>query len=146
MKSFLLLVALLGASGQTRAQISRSAARPDSLTASAAPDTLTAIHRLFAAKRKRQGYATGATAVVAIATLITLTNNQPARASGSNDLDALVGAFVTLPLIPAVAIGFGGWGAKYERQVVEQWQQHRLPRQVKRALKANYFQPTKAIP
>lgn len=133
----LLLTGLLS-SGSPVAQ-AQQAAPTTSLAASAAPDTVAALHRLFAAKRKRQGYATGATTLVAVGTLIAINGNQPVRGPGSSDLAAAFGALVTLPLIPAVAIGFGGWGARYERQVVEEWRQHRLPRHVKRALKAKYF-------
>lgn len=136
-KAGLLLLAGLLVAGPLVAQTQQAA--PAAPLTLAAPDTVAALHRLFAAKRKRQGYATGATALVAVGTLIAINGNQPVRGPGNSDLAAAFGALITLPLIPVVAIGFGGWSARYERQVVEEWRQHRLPRHIKRTLKAKYF-------
>jgi len=53
--------------------------------AAEAPDTAAAIQWLFATKRRRQHYATGATAVAAVATLLTLNNNQPTKRGVGSD-------------------------------------------------------------
>ena len=118
-------------------------------TSPVVPDTAAALQRLFAHKRRRQGYLVGAVAVVAVGALIGLASSQPVPSagtpgfgvySGNDDLNFLAYAAVTLPAIPLAAVAFGGWGHRQQERVLSDWQQqHHLPRWVKRQLKASYF-------
>ena len=152
MKLFLLSAGLLLGSGLAATQAAPVAGAASGPVAApspgpAAPDTGAAIHRLFVAKRRRQNYVAGATTLAVVGTMVALVSSRPAQPAGKNgaattgvsDLGLAFAACVTVPLIPIAAIGFGGWGPKYERQVLAEWQQHRLPRRIRRALKAKYF-------
>jgi hypothetical protein len=151
MKHLFLFAGLLGAASPAAAQATYPTAHPVTVLASPAPipDTAAAIHRLFAAKRKRQGYVIGATVVAAIGTAGTVVANRPADSGTSsgfgvmapNNLDLAMVGVVAVPVVLAEALFLGGWGYKYERQVLATWQQqHQLPRAVKRRLVPRYFQ------
>jgi hypothetical protein len=153
MKPLLLLAGLLLAVGRAAAQTPGGPA-PAELSAAtlapalAAPDTLAAIQRLFAAKRRRQGYVVGGTAIAAVGTAGLVASNRPADSGGGNgfgviapnNLDLAMAGLVAAPVMLAEALLLGGWEHKYERQVLAAWQQHhQLPRAVKRQLKPQYF-------
>jgi hypothetical protein len=154
MKNLLLLIVLLLVSIPSAAQDS-TAAHPDSLpTAQTAPDTAAAIHRLFAAKRRRQvtvGVATVGAAVGALA-IVSLSTQQSGRSGGSGYGSLLSGPIIDEQALAALAVGvitvpvmlgelvlFGGWSKKKEKRVLEDWEQHRLARFFKRRLKPKYF-------
>lgn len=154
MKPFLLLAGLLLATIPATAQtseVSASANLPAApALAPAAPDTLAAIHRLFAARRQRRNYIVGGTLVAAAGTAGLVVANRPAESGSSNtggfgvlapnNLDVAMVGIVTALVVPAEALLLGGWGHKYEQQVIATWQQqHQLPHAVKRRLKAQYF-------
>jgi hypothetical protein len=153
MKTLLLLAALGLASlpATTRAQALGTTPAPalaPLAAAPAGPDTAAAIHRLFAAKRRRQGYVVGGTALVAVGATGVVAANRPAdTGSGNgfgviapNNLDLAMVGVVAMPVVLVEALLLGGWGHKYERQVLATWQQHQLPRSVKRRLEPRYFQ------
>jgi hypothetical protein len=154
MRYFLLFLALLLAAGPAGAQTSLMMTRPDSLpVAQAAPDTAAAIHRLFAAKRRRQVVVGVATMGAAIGTLaiVSLSNQQPSRSSGSGSsllsgplfddqtVAALAVGVITVPVTLGELLLFGGWGKKKEQRVITDWEQRRLTRFFKRRLKPKYF-------
>jgi hypothetical protein len=116
------------------------------LTAAAtAPDTAAAIHRLFAARRKRQGYVSGGTVVAAIGTAGPVAANRLAESGGSSEfgviapsnLDLAMVGLVAAPVVLAEALLLGGWGQQYERKALAT--RHQQPRTVKRRLKPTYF-------
>jgi len=151
MKMLLLLAALGLASltATTQAQVLAPPLAPAPL-ALAVPDTAAALHRLFVAKRRLQGYVVGGTAVVAVGTFIGLASSRPepgpsnpnfAVYSGGNAPDLVVNAILTLPTILVAAVAFGGWGHRQEQRALTNWQQqHQLPRQIRRKLRPRYFQ------
>ncbi|MGI4759840.1 MAG: hypothetical protein ACRYF0_03980 [Janthinobacterium lividum] len=155
MKALLLLASLLLTGGSVAAQTAPVAASAG-LTAAAptarlaAPDTLAALHRLFATKRQRQGYIVGGTVVAAVGTAGLVVANRPAESGSSNggefgvvapnNLDLAMVGVVAVPVVLAEALLLGGWGHKYEQRVIATWQQqHQLPRSVRRQLKPSYF-------
>ena len=153
MKPFLLLAGLLLAEGSAAAQtasVPGSASVQVAAPAPAAPDTLAAIHRLFAAKRRRGNFIVGGTLAAALGTAGVVVANRPTESSSSNgsgfgvmspnNLDLAMVGIVTALVVQTEALLLGGWGAKYEQRVATAWQQqHQLPRAVKRRLKARYF-------
>ena len=117
---------------------------------------MAAIHRLFAAKRKRQVIISGATfgaAVGAVAVVVATSNQQPSGGGGGgfgilttsgpildNQAVAVVGiGIIMVPVVLIEAILFGGWNKKQEQQTIEAWQQHKEARFLKRKLKPKYF-------
>lgn len=146
MKYLLLLLTWLLVAGPAAAQASPVAARPDSLRAAqtmpgraavaAVPDTVAAIHRLFAARRKRHiiiagvivGAAAGATIASSARTDHFLNQKEYAKLYG---------------IMAAVAIGIDflagtAFSRSEERQAVADFQEHRLPKYLKRKLKRRY--------
>ena len=152
MKPFLLLAGLLLAASPAPAQTASGpgpAPVPVAAPAPVAPDTLAAIHRLFAAKRRRSNLIVGGTLAAALGFAGVVVANRPAESSSSNgsgfgvvapnNLDLAMVGIVTALVVPTEALLLGGWGPKYEQQVAAAWQQHQLPRAVERRLKARYF-------
>lgn len=140
MKTLLLLVALLLAHRPGAAQRVRTATSPDSVVAAqlAAPDTVAAIHRLFAARRQQRNLiALGAVGAAGLGTGITPTSND--RMFTSGDYAKLYGAGAAA--IIAVDFAFGNsHSRKNEQRALADFQAHRLPRYLRRQLKAKYFQ------
>ena len=145
MKAFILLFALL-ASGSAAGQAPRPPARSDSLTAPlatslAAPDTVAAIHRLFVAKRKKNSrFFAGTLGVTAIGGVVTGTAPSSWDGLGQAVLGVAIIALVSLPALTVEAITALDYNKKSERQAVEDFQAHKVPRYLKRKLKPKYFQ------
>lgn len=153
MKCLLLLLVLLLAVKSAVAQNILVVPQPDSLpTTQAAPDTA-AIHRLFAAKRRRQvtvGVATMGVAIGAL-TIVSASNQQTSKNRGSGTgllsgpifdeqtFAALAVGAITVPVMLGELVLFGGWSKKKEQRVIEDLEQHRLARYFKRRLKPKYF-------
>ena len=131
---------------------------PDSLAtagvAAPAPDTLAAIHRLFAAKRKALRYVIGGTALAAgVGALIALAapTDPPVHSGGGfgiltggysaddNALAAIVICVVSVPVMLTEVLFCGGWGRRSERRTVVYFYAHQLPPYMKRKLKLKYF-------
>ena len=148
MKYFFLLAALLLAGGPAAAQTPRGATPPDSLTSSlaaapAVPDTVAAIHRLFAAKRKRGTLVVAGTAAAILTGASLVASQSPDALFSQADRVKMAGLFVVLPgiLIIAVELIFtSDFSRQSEAQVVEEFRTHKLPRYLKRRLKPKYFQ------
>jgi hypothetical protein len=150
----LLLLLLLTISGQVIGQEMRPATQPDPAIAAQAmapnADTVAAIHRLFAAKRKVLVPVVGGTVLVAVAgAVVALSAPRPSSggsgygslgpALDSNAIAATGIGILSVPVVLLEVLCFGGWGQKHEQQAVEAWQQHRLPSYITRRLKARYF-------
>ena len=142
MKYFFLLAVLLLAGGPAAAQTPRGATPPNSLAsplaaAPAAPDTVAAIHRLFAARRERSvPFILGAASVVLTGGVM--------MGTARSDLRQSVGGFST-GLIGLIIMTYGlatalDYNKKSEQQAVEDFQMHKVPRYLKRRLKPKYFQ------
>ncbi|MFD1466959.1 hypothetical protein ACFQ48_01885 [Hymenobacter caeli] len=157
MRPSLLLAVLLLANGVAFAQARPPVSRPDSVAtgapAPAAPDTLAALHRLFATRRQRRNYVAGGTALVAVGGLVI--GSSGARPSGSGGggsygigggagLDGMaIGTFFT-GVVGALALGgeliyYVQYSEKNERRAVAAFEAHRLPRGLRRELKPKFF-------
>jgi hypothetical protein len=154
-RCFLLIFALWYGVNTVYAQSATSAASLGSVpTAAPAPDTAVAIHRLFAAKRRRQVILSGATLVAALGTMaLVSTNSQQVGGSGSSGYGSLpsgpildgpgVGVLavgvIALPVALVEAVLVGGWSMKQEQQTIDGWRQHKEARFLKHRLKPKYF-------
>ena len=142
MRTTLLLLVLL-LSG--RAVFAQAAPRPTPLTdsvalAAPAPDTLAAIHRLFAAKRKKnKPFVAGAVGVAAVGGVLLGTAPSNLDGIGQAVLGAGLIALVSLPVLTLEALTALDYNKKSEREAVEAFQAHKVPRYLKRKLKPQYF-------
>jgi len=142
MKPFLLLAGLLLAAGPTAAQTapgSAPAALPGAapVMAPAAPDTLAAIHRLFAARRQRRNLiAVGAVAAAGVGTAVAA--NHYDRFFSTADYGKLYGLSAVL-IIAVDFIANMDYSRKEEQLAVESFQAHQLSPRLRRRLKARYF-------
>jgi peptidoglycan/LPS O-acetylase OafA/YrhL len=145
MKHRFLLVALLLASRPGFAQPRRPAARPDTLAmepATPAPDTVAALHRLFAAKRKKLlpivagTVAADALGIAVVGATVDSRGWVDSRALGQ----ALVGVLGVVAVGTEVLFYTATYSRKKEQRAVAAYEAHQLPRHLKRQLKARYFQ------
>ncbi|TFZ67685.1 hypothetical protein E4631_06825 [Hymenobacter sp. UV11] len=107
----------------------------------AAPDTVAALHRLFAAKRKRNShFFIGTLGVAALGGVVVGT--APSTWAGLDQavLGIAIIAFVSLPAIVAETVIALDYNKKSEQQAIESFQARKLPRYLKRKMKAKYFQ------
>jgi len=161
MRYFLLLLALVGCSTTAFAQTPVPAGPTAAAQlAVSAPDTAAAIHRLFAAKRKRQVIITVATLGAAVgAGAVVLSSNQQTGGGGGGGYGILTSSgplldnratgvlaigVLMLPVALVEAVLFGGWSEKQEQQTLTGWQQRTESRFLKRRLKPKYFGPPPA--
>jgi len=161
MRYLLLLLALLLAAGPAVAQNPVVAARPDSLPATqAAPDTAAAIHRLFAAKRKRRDIIAaglGLSLVVGtVGSLATAKNPGPSGsilnlggAPGSSTGNAgsqsnassgatgwLLCAALSWPLIIIDYVAYARYSRKREEKALADYETKQLPGRLRKRLLA----------
>lgn len=168
MKHLLLFLALLLAGASATAQVSHSAARPDSLTvplatAPAAPDTVAALHRLFKSRRHRRnflaaGLSTGllvgtvglslddASGTTSFRNIMDLDSapGHPGSSTGTGQATATSGwLWCVVPAGPLLVLDYllyARYSRKKEARAVADWQAHRLPTHLRRQLKPRYFQ------
>jgi peptidoglycan/LPS O-acetylase OafA/YrhL len=141
MKPFLLLAGLLLVAGPAAAQAAGvgAAERPVAAPTGslAAPDTLAAIHRLFAARRQRRNLiAAGAAGAALAGTAVASTTYD--RFFSTADYGKLYGLGAGL-IIAVDFIATMDYSRKEERLAVESFQNHQLSPRLKRRLKARYF-------
>lgn len=141
MKPLLLFAGLLLASGPAAAQTplaSRLASQPLVATPSvpsAAPDTLAAIHRLFAGRRQRRNLiAVGAAGAVLVGTATT----PPDGFFTTGDYAKLYGLGAAAIIIVDFVFG-DTYSRKNEQRAVDSFEAHQLPQSLKRKLKGRYF-------
>ena len=143
MKPLLLLVALLLASGPAAAQALLPAAPLPAATGPtvSAPDTVAALHRLYAAKRRKLlPIVAGTVAADAIGiAVVGATVQNRGLLDGRDILQGLVGALGVIAVGTEVLFYTGSYGRKKEERAVAAYQAHQLPRHLKRQLKARYF-------
>lgn len=99
----------------------------------AAPDTVAALHRLFASHLRQRRYVVGATALlVGIGAIPSSPRNAiiPQRAA------VLI---LGVPVLGAELFHYNDFNRKREQRAVEAFQAHQLPRALRRQLKARYF-------
>ena len=165
MQYFLLLVVLLGA-GPAAAQTPRRAAPADSLAASppAAPDTVAALHQLFAGRRHRRNIiaiSLGAGLVLnSIDASLTAGDEAAGRPSILNLGSApghqtptrggtpvaktwLLAVLPTSSLIALNYLVYAGFTRKREARAVEAYQAGKLSARLKKKLRTKHFHLTK---
>jgi hypothetical protein len=145
MKHFFLFAALLLASRPGLAQTPPLATPPAASAtgpATPAPDTVAALHRLFAAKRKKLlpiaagTMAADALGIAAVGATVEGGGLIDARALGQ----VLVGMLGVVVVGTEVLFYTTTYSHKKEQRAVAAFESHQLPRHLKRQLKARYFQ------
>ena len=148
MKPLLLFVGLLLVGSPGAAQISPVAA-PAALPTSApsmlrpaALDTVAALHRLFAAKRKKLVPIVAGTLAADVAgiAIIGSTVESGGYIDGRVIGQALTGILGVATVSAEVLFYTTVYGKKKEARAVAALEAHQLPRHLKRQLKAKYFQ------
>ena len=132
MKLALFFVALALGGRLAAAQSGPPAVRPDSLAASPA-DTAAALHRLFAAQRKKRGYVVGATGLLVGVGLI------PSTPPGAIISQRAAVLFWGIPAVGAELLYYGAFSRRKEQRAVDAFRAHKLPPGLRRRLKARYF-------
>ena len=138
MKTLLLLAALGLACLPATTQAQALLITPEATHTPAAPDTVAAIHRLFAARRQQRNLvALGAVGAAGLGTAATPIPNGTFFNRGDYAKVYGIGAAAII----AVDFAFGNsHSRKNEQRALDDWQAHQLPRHLKRQLKARYFQ------
>jgi hypothetical protein len=108
----------------------------------AAPDTVAALHRLFAAKRKKLVPIVGGTIVADVAgiAIIGATVESGGLIDGRVVGQALTGILGVVMVGTEVLFYTAIYGKRKEQRAVAAFEAHQLPRHLKRQLKAKYFQ------
>lgn len=146
----LLLLAFLFASGLPVAAQAPPLLAQHALAPAPAADTVAAIHRLFAARRKTCTYVVGGTFALMVGTGVVTGLDQPApQTSGGFSFGGPVWDDQSIMLLGIGVVGaavvglelltIGGWGQREEARMVAAFDEHRLPRHIKRRLKPSYF-------
>jgi hypothetical protein len=151
MRSQILLLVLMLVSWSATAQSASANASAAPLPAVAATDSATAIHRLFAAKRKTRQYIVGGTAAAGIAGVV-VALNQPAPPTSAGFGAGIDGRPIMATLIGVATGALMGiellapsvWSRKREERAMVELATHQLPRYIKRQLKPRYFEPNVA--
>lgn len=126
-----------------RAQVApAAAATPPAATVASAPDTVAALHRLFAAERRARYVGAGFFAVLGIgATAAYATPGNGLQNNASFLLIAVTGLSGSVGL----AAGSCRYSRKQEQQAIEAYQTHRLPPGIRQKLQPAFFpQPAPA--
>jgi hypothetical protein len=133
----LLSVLLAGSSLVAQAQVA-----PVAQVAVAAPDTVAALHRLFAAKRKKLLPIVVGTVAADVAGVIIIgsTVDSGGFIDGRILGQALTGILGVVVVGTEVLFYTSIYSKKKEQRAVTAFEAHQLPRDLKRQLKAKYFQ------
>jgi hypothetical protein len=138
MKPLLLFAGLLLASASAAAQtplVPSLTSQPPAMQAPAAPDTLAAIHSLFAGRRQRRNLiAVGAAGAALVGTAVTPTN----RFLSTGDYAKVYGLGAAAIIIVDFVFG-DTYSRKNEQRAVASFEAHQLPQPLKRKLKGRYF-------
>ena len=160
MRFFLLFLLLFLAGTRVFAQVSPSLARTDSLVAasqatiqaqratiqaqrlaaeaSAATDTVGALHRLYAARRQR-GHLLAAGLVGFTALSIVIVNNTSRPYEFQDLVQAATVVFVVVPLLVVDFVYHAQYNHRKERKAVEAFEHHQLPASIKSQLREQFF-------
>jgi hypothetical protein len=140
MKPQLLLAGLLLASGPAAAQmpvVPSLTGQPVAVQVAAptTPDTLAAIHRLFAGRRQRRNLiAVGAAGAALVGTAVTPAD----RFLSTGDYAKVYGLGAAAIIIVDFVFG-DTYSRKNEQRAVASFEAHQLPQSLKRKLKGRYF-------
>lgn len=127
------------------------ATTPTPATVAPAPDTVVALHRLFASRRARRNLiATGLGAGVVVAALTTATTaNDHYGSRGYGNLSTgpqfqgtdwlLLYALPAAPLIALDLAVYATYSHKNEKQAITDFRAHHLSKKLRRKLKSRYF-------
>ncbi|AMJ65247.1 hypothetical protein [Hymenobacter sp. PAMC 26628] len=139
MRCYLLLLVLLLAGSTAFAQARPPVSRPDSAVAGAlapaAPDTLAAIHKLFATRRRQQTF--GALGIVAAA-VAGIAIEQLSSDTDKN-LNALGTGVLAVPVLAVELFAFDAFNRKHERQAANDFKAHKPDKWLRRKLKSRFF-------
>ncbi len=143
MRCYLLLLVLLLAGQAVFAQDRPPVSQPDSAVAGvpapAAPDTVAALHRLFADRRRRRNFIVGYTGVVTLGAIVA------SGAETSNSSIVPPAAVATIfGILGGVAVAgelafFSKYSRQKEQRTVDDFQAHRLDWGLRRKLKPRHF-------
>jgi hypothetical protein len=142
MKYVFFLAGLLLASRPGLAQPVSAVARPATLAAGpTAPDTVAALHRLYAAKRRKVlPIVAGTVAADALGiAVVGATVQNRGLLDGRDILQGLVGALGVIAVGTEALFYTSSYSRKKEERAIAAYQAHQLPRHLKRQLKARYF-------
>lgn len=145
MKYLFLLATLLLLIQSTTAQVPRQPVWPDSLssvlpTPPATPDTIAALHRLFAAKRKKLKIILLGTAAAEVAgQVITSSTVQSGSIIDDRAISQFFVAVLAVPVVLAEVLFYSQYNQAHEHRAMDKFQSHQLPPHLKRQLKAKYF-------
>lgn len=154
MKTLVLLVALLLAYRPGAAQLARPAAPPDSVAAAqlAAPDTVAAIHHLFAAKRRARSFVLAGTAMAVLGVAFVVASRPQEHSGGggsfalfnspivsSAEQAGLAAGILGVPAVTAELVFYSNFSRRSEKQALEEFHTHQLPKFIKRKFKSKYF-------
>ncbi|MGI4866631.1 MAG: hypothetical protein ACRYFZ_22105 [Janthinobacterium lividum] len=153
MRYLFLLPALLLAANPAAAQDALAAARPHSPLAAhaiprevaetlpaAMPDTVAAIHRLFAARRHQSAVVISATVGAGLLGLLVAENT---RHSSTIDATPILATGISLLSIPATITEIGYYQhftRRKEQRAIAAFEAHKLPERIKRHLQPAYFE------
>jgi hypothetical protein len=135
-----LLLALLLLGSSLVAQAQQVPVAP--YAAAEAPDTVAALHRLFAAKRKKLLPIVAGTVAADVAGVIIIgsTVDSGGFIDGRVVGQALTGILGVIVVGAEVLFYTSIYSRKKEQRAVTAFEAHQLPRDLKRQLKAKYFQ------
>ncbi len=158
MQRYFLLLVLLLAGSPTFAQTELPIAQPNSPTSVLPPqpasDTLAAIHKLFAKRRRQQTFGALGIVVATAVSIATLNSStQPSSGQGggaygitapspTNDglgIDGLGIGIISIPVLAGELFYFDGYNRKHEQQAKNDFKAHRLSKALKRKLKPKFF-------
>ena len=141
MHRLLLLAALWLIGYAAVAQATPPLPRPEApaLAGPGAPtDTVAALHRLFAERRRRRNVIVGVTGGLTLAAVVSIASDN----HGSGDFAGVIAVFYGI-LGGVVATSelffFKKYSTKNEQRAVDSFQAHRLPDELRRKLKPQYF-------
>ncbi len=123
------------------AQVSPPVLRANSLAtatpAQPAADTVAAIHKLFAKRRRQQTL--GALGIV-VGTAVAVTAVGSTRSASNTAYLSAVGiGFLAIPVLVVELLHFDRYNRKRERQAVSAFGTHHLPKWLRRELKPKFF-------
>jgi hypothetical protein len=104
-----------------------------------APDTVAAIHRLFAAKRRKLAFMLLGTAAAEVTGQIIVGSTvQSGGIVDARSIDQFSVIALAVPVALIQVLCYARYNEEHEQRTVAAWQVHRLPRYVQHALKAKH--------
>lgn len=158
MRCYLLLLVLLLAGQAAFAQDRPPVSQPDSAVAGApapaAPDTMAALHRLFAKRRRQQtfgalGIVAGTGAAIGLISAFAHSSGGGGggaygitfSGSGNDDsnITSLGVGILAIPVLAGELLYFDRYNRKREREAGSAFEAHQLPKWLRHSLKSKFF-------